>query len=152
MRRSTSKQRDNLMQGSFNRLLAIALLALAALLQGTAARAQSWQLLTRSYALKSGETVELGDLYWVIDCRSQLQGPPEVAIVEGPPGVTATVAEAMVTPRFQQCPKPVKGGKLKLTAGQIEDPSRSTMTLRVKYKTKDGERDISRVLNLSLFP
>jgi hypothetical protein len=140
------------MQVSFNRLLAIVLLAFAALLPGTAARAQSWQLLTTAYSLKSGETVELGDLYWVIDCRSQLQAPPEVTVMEGPPGVTATVVEAMVTPRFQQCSQPVKGGKLKLTAGKIEDPSRSTMTLRVKYKTKDGERDISKVLNLSLFP
>ena len=58
----------------------------------------------------------------------------------------------MVMPRFQQCAKPVKGGKLKLIAQKVEEPSNSLMTLRVRYKTKDGVRDKSMSFTISLFP
>ena len=94
----------------------------------------------QSFAFKSGESAEVGDLYWVVNCMSQLTSPPEVTIMDGPPGVTASVAEAMVIPRFQQCAKPVPGAKLKLSVGKIQDYSQSTLTVRVKYQTKDGER------------
>ena len=77
-------------------------------LGATGANAQSWQFNTQSVAMKSGETAEIGDLYWVSNCKSLLTAPPEVTIMDGPPGVTAVVEEAMVTPRFQQCAKPVK--------------------------------------------
>jgi hypothetical protein len=107
---------------------------------------------TQSYALKSGESVEIMDLYWVVNCRSQLTSTPEVTVLDGPPGVTAAVAEATVLPRFQQCSKPVKGAKLRLSADKIEDQSYSMMTLRIKYKTKDGEREKSMTFSLALFP
>jgi hypothetical protein len=116
------------------------------------AQAQSWQMNSQSYALKSGESVEVMDLYWVTNCQSQLTSPPEVTVLDGPPGVTASTTEAMVTPRFQQCAKPVKGAKLKLSSGKIEDQSYSMMTLRIKYKTKDGERERSLTFSIALFP
>jgi hypothetical protein len=116
------------------------------------AQAQSWQMNSQSYALKSGESVELMDLYWVTNCQSLLTSPPEVTVLDGPPGVTAVTTEAMVTPRFQQCSKPVKGAKLKLNADKVEDQSYSMMTLRIKYQTKDGERERSLTFNLALFP
>jgi hypothetical protein len=124
----------------------------AALCATVPAHAQSWNLINQSIALKSGESVELGQLYWVTNCRSLLKGPPEVTIMDGPPGVTAMVEEAMVMPRFQNCAKPVQGGKLKVKAGEIDDLSRTTMTLRIKYRTKDGDRDLSKTINVSLFP
>jgi hypothetical protein len=116
------------------------------------AQAQSWQLRSESFALKSGESAEVMDLYYVTNCRSLLTSPPEVTVLDGPPGVTASVTEAMVTPRIQQCAKPVKGAKLKLNADKIEDQSQTQMTLRIKYKTKDGEKDRSMTVNLTLFP
>jgi hypothetical protein len=122
------------------------------LLAGSNAQAQSWQMNTQSLALKSGESTEVSDLYWVVNCRSQLTTTPEVTILDGPPGVTATVTEAMVTPRFQQCPKPVAGGKLKVTAGKIEDQSNSIMTIRIRYATRDGVRDKSMTFTVALFP
>lgn len=115
-------------------------------------QAQSWQANSQSYALKSSESVEVMDLYWVVNCQSQLMATPEVTILDGPPGVTASVTEAMVLPRFQQCAKPVKGAKLRLNADKIEDQSYSIATLRIKYKTKDGEREKSMTFSLSLFP
>jgi hypothetical protein len=115
-------------------------------------QAQSWQMNSGSYALKSGESVEIMDLYWVINCQSQLTATPEVTILDGPPGVSAAITEAMVLPRFQQCAKPVKGAKLKLSADKVEDQSQSMTTLRIKYKTKDGERARSMTFSLALFP
>jgi len=103
-------------------------------------------------ALKSGESVEVGNLYWVTGCRSILKSPPEVEIVDGPSQVAASVKEAMVLPRWQNCSSRVSGGTLVLTAKDIEDPSFSTLTVRVTYKTRDGDRKFSEILNLQLLP
>jgi hypothetical protein len=70
------------------------------------AQAQSWLLNSQSYALKSGESVEVMDLYWVTNCQSQLISPPEVTVLDGPPGVTASTTEAMVTPRRRERKQP----------------------------------------------
>jgi hypothetical protein len=103
-------------------------------------------------ALKSGETAEVGDLLWVINCRSILRSTPEVEVLDGPPGVSVTVKAAMVTPRVQRCANQVPGGKLVITAQNIEDPSYTPLTIRVTYRTRDGDRKFSHVYNLSLFP
>ncbi len=133
---------------SIARLASLILCILAA----TAANGQSWQFNTQEVALKSGETAEVMDLYWVTNCKSLLTATPEVTIMDGPPGVTAVVEEAMVVPRFQQCANTVKGAKLKLKADAIDDQTNSLMTLRIRYKTKDGNRDRSLSLKMSLFP
>ncbi len=39
-----------------------------------------------------------------------------------------------------------------ITAKDIDDQSYSKLTLRITYKTKDGDRKFSQVFNLSLFP
>lgn len=122
------------------------------LLTGSSAQSQSWQFNAQSIALKSGESTEVADVYWVMNCRSLLLSLPEVTILDGPPGVTAAITEAMVVPRFQQCPKPVRGGKLRLTADKIDDASNTIVTIRVRYKTKDGVRDRSMTFPLALFP
>ena len=103
-------------------------------------------------ALKSGESVEVSNLSWAINCRSLLRSTPEVEVVDGPPGVSVTVKAAMVTPRAQRCAKEVLGGKLVITAENIEDPSYTPLTIRVTYRTRDGDRKFSHVYNLSLFP
>jgi hypothetical protein len=136
---------------TFGLILRVSVVSLG-LLAGSNAQAQSWQMNTQSLALKSGESTEVSDLYWVVNCKALLTTTPEVTILDGPPGVTATVTEAMVTPRFQQCPKPVAGGKLKVTAGTIEDQSNSIMTIRIRYKTRDGIRDKSMTFTVALFP
>jgi hypothetical protein len=102
--------------------------------------------------LKSGESVEVGPLYYIAGCRSILKGAPEVAILDGPPGVTAFVKEAKVIPRAQNCANPVQGGILVIAAKEIEDASDTRLTVRVTYRTRDGDRQLSLVYNLSLFP
>jgi hypothetical protein len=105
-----------------------------------------------SLALKNGETIELGPLYFVSHCKSILKSTPEAEILEGPPGVSVDVREAMVLPRAQQCGNRVAGGMLSITAKDIEDPSSSKLTVRVTYRTRDGDRKISTDYNLSLIP
>ena len=126
-------------------------LAIAGMLGSAGAHAQTIRG-SASIALKSGESVEVGNVYYTINCRSLLKSPPEVEILEGPPGVTATVKEAMVLPRVGRCAHRVPGGTLVLTAKEVEDPSYTPLTLRFIYKTKDGERKFSQVFNLSLLP
>jgi hypothetical protein len=103
-------------------------------------------------ALKSGETADLGPLYYVYNCKSVLKATPDAEIIEGPPGVTVSVREEMVLPRFQNCAKKVQGGMLVVTAKDIDDQSYTNMTIRITYKTKDGERKRSHVYAIALFP
>jgi hypothetical protein len=103
-------------------------------------------------ALKSNESQEVSEIFYQVNCTSLLKSPPRVEIVEGPPGVTAELKEAMVLPRFQKCAAPIKGAKLVLSVKAVEDPSFSQLTLRIVYDTRDGERKLSHIYNLSLFP
>ena len=105
-----------------------------------------------SVALKNGESIEVGPVYWVSHCKSILKSPPEVEILDGPPGLQAAIKESMVLPRQQRCGSKVPGGLLVLSAKDIEDPSYTNLTLRITYKTRDGDRKFSHVLNLSLIP
>jgi hypothetical protein len=117
------------------------------------AQAQTMALIgVQTIALKSGESAELGNLYYVSNCKSLLTSTPEVQVLEGPPGVTASIKEDMVLPRLQKCASPIKGGKLFLAAKDIADSSFSTLTLRITYKTRDGDRQLSHIFNLELFP
>jgi len=103
-------------------------------------------------ALKSGESVELGSVYWVANCRSIMIGLPEIEILEGPPGLTLNIKEAMVLPRRQNCPNKVSGGILSAAAAEVTDRVQAKLVYRIKYKTKDGDRQRSNVYNVSLFP
>jgi hypothetical protein len=133
--------------------LLLSFLAFAICLGASATQAQVMQLAgAGTIALKSGETIELGKIYWVANCRSMLKSTPEVEVLDGPPQVSATIKDAMVLPRRQHCAKPVAGGLLSITAKEIDDPSFTRITLRVLYKTKDGDRKYSHVFNLQLVP
>jgi hypothetical protein len=103
-------------------------------------------------ALKSGESEEVSDLYYVQNCASLLNSPPQVEVVDGPPGVKASIKEDMVLPRLQKCPAKVKGGKLVVSTGSVEDPSFSQLTVRVTFDTREGVRKQTFLINLSLVP
>jgi len=126
-------------------------LAIAGILGSAGAHAQTIRG-SHSIALKSGESIEVLDVFYVINCKSILKGTPEVEILDGPPGVTATVREKMVLPRAGHCANRVPGGTLVLTAKEIEDPSYTPITLRFIFRTKEGQRTLSQVYNLSLIP
>jgi hypothetical protein len=103
-------------------------------------------------ALKSGDSIDLGAVYWVANCRSIMIGLPQVEILEGPPEVTLSIKEEPVLPRRQNCAAKVPGGTLVATAKDIKEPAEAKLTYRLKYKTKDGDRQRGNVFNISLFP
>ena len=102
--------------------------------------------------IKNGETIELHSVYYVAKCRSIMVGPPEVEVLEGPQEVKLSIKEGDVLPRRFNCAKPVQGGTLTATAKDIAEPKAAKLTYRIKYKTKDGERQTARSYEVSLFP
>jgi hypothetical protein len=103
-------------------------------------------------ALKSGDSVELGTVYWVSNCRSIMIGLPEIEILEGPPEVTLAIKEEPVLPRRQNCAAKVPGGTLVASAKDVKEPGEAKLTYRLKYKTKDGDRQRGNVYFVSVFP
>jgi len=128
---------------------AIFCFATLALNGNTAAFAQK---APRSMALKSGETLDLGPVYWIARCNSIVTGDPVAEILEGPPEITAKIIPAMVLPRAQGCAKEVKGGKMLVTAKEVTQKVEGALTIRVKYTTKDGERQATRFYNVVIYP
>jgi hypothetical protein len=129
-------------------ILAIVHVGVAALLSVTGAHAQNMQRV----ALKSGESTDLGTVYFIINCKSMVVGNPEVEALDAPAEVTLTIRPEMVLPRAQNCANTVPGGTVVLTAKDVKEPKEFRLTYRVKYKTKDGDRQRSNVFNVSLFP
>ena len=103
------------------------------LLVGGGAQAQSIQFTVKEIALKNGDSTELGDVFYIsTNCKSLLKGTPEVEILDGPPGVAAVINAAKVVPRGYSCAKPISGGKLVITAKDIQDYSYTRMVLRIR--------------------
>ena len=120
---------------------------------GGAVQAQTIQFSVTNIGLKSGESTELSDVYFInTNCKSLLTATPEVEILDGPPGVTATINPAKVVPHGYSCAKPIAGGKLVLSAKDIQDYSYTRMVLRISYKTVMGDRQRTENINVSLFP
>lgn len=135
-----------------NSLIAFAAVALAYFAGGSAG-AQTIQAAVSDIALKNGESTEFADVWWISnDCRSLLIGTPEVEIMEGPPGVSAVIKPAKVVPRTYSCANAIPGGKMIITAESVEEHSRSTMVLRITFKTRNGVRQRSRNIRVTLFP
>jgi len=141
------------MRNGQNAVFAITSLLLIFLVNGGAAQAQTIFWSVRDIALKSGESTELADVAWInANCKSMLKGTPEVEILEGPPGVTATINPAKIVPRVYSCANVVPGGKLIVTAKDIQEHSYTRMVLRIHYKTLNGDRERSENINIALFP
>jgi hypothetical protein len=137
--------------GSKAALLFASLLVVA--LGGSAVQAQTIQFTVKEIALKSGESTEFGDVYFIgTNCKSLLKDTPAVEILDGPPGVTAVVNAAKVVPHAYGCANPIVGGKLVISAKDVQDYSYTRMVLRITYKTLDGERQRSQDINIALFP
>jgi hypothetical protein len=103
-------------------------------------------------ALKSNESIELHPVYWIANCRSIMIGLPVVEVLEGPEELTLSIKEGNVLPRRQNCSDRVPGGTLMATTKEVAEPKQAKLTYRLKYKTKDGDRQTSHAFNVSLFP
>ncbi len=114
--------------------------------------AQAQQNLTQRIAAKSGETIELFNVFAQVNCRSILLATPEVEVLEGPAELTLTVKEQMVpVPRFD-CPNKLKGGTVMAVIGKVDHPIEGKLTFRVKFKTKAVNNQQAYTYNYSLFP
>jgi hypothetical protein len=131
----------------------LAPVALSTVLLSSVVAAQTIQFTVQDVALKSGESTELADVYFInANCKSVLTQTPAVEILDGPPGVTATINPAKVVPRGYSCAKPVEGGKLMISAKDIHEHSYTRVVLRIRYKTLNGDRERAENLNVALFP
>lgn len=136
-----------------NSVIALASFVLACFVGNGIAIAQTIQIPVRNIVLKNGESTEFGDLWHISrDCKSLMSGTPQVEIMEGPPGVTVEIRPAQVVPRELSCANPIAGGKLFIAARGVEEYSRSTMVLRVTYKTRNGDRQRAEHISVTLFP
>jgi hypothetical protein len=134
-------------------VLSLALLSSVGALSVAPVQAQTIEPRAISIALKNGETAEITNVFFVgHNCRAMTTATPEVEVLDGPPGVSAVIKPAMVTPRGLNCSKPISGGKLYFEAKEIGDYSHSTMVVRITYKTKEGDRQRSQNFNVTLFP
>ena len=106
----------------------------------------------RQFAVKNGESIDLGTVYYVSNCRSIMIGMPDIEVLEGPTGVAISIREEPVLPRRQSCAAKVAGGTVVLTAKDVTEPAEAKLTYRVNYKTKDGPRQTSHAFMVSLFP
>jgi hypothetical protein len=106
----------------------------------------------RRVALKSGESVELGTVYYVMNCRSVVVGKPEVEILEGPPEVKLIIKEGDVVPRALGCSGKVRGGTLIAIASEVKETKIARLIYRVKYKTTDGDRQVANAYYVGLLP
>jgi hypothetical protein len=103
-------------------------------------------------SLKSGESTELRNYFYIANCQSIMVGTPVLDVLEGPEELTLTLKEGPVVPRANNCAKPVPGGTVVATAKEIKEPIEAKLTIRLKYNTKGGERQSSSVYIVSLFP
>jgi hypothetical protein len=106
----------------------------------------------RRIALKSGESIEIGTVYYINNCRSIMTGMPEIEVLEGPPEVTLTIKAGPVVPRRQGCAKEVPGGTIVATATNVKESKIEKLFYRVKYKTKEGDRQTANGYYVGLFP
>ena len=59
---------------------------------------------------------------------------------------------ALGSSRFASDADRVPGGILMATTKDVAEPKQARLTYRLKYKTKDGDRQTSHAYNVSLFP
>jgi hypothetical protein len=117
----------------------------------SAADAQAQQPVQR-ITLKSGETVELRNFFYIVNCQSVMIGSPQLDVLEGPDEVSVSLKEHTLLPRAQNCAKPVPGGSVVATAKEVTARKDVKLTIRLKFNTKLGERQDSSTYLVTLFP
>ena len=127
--------------------VAIACVGLLAFAAVSGAQAQQ---APRHIALKSGESTELRNFYFVQHCKSLLKGTPVLDVLEGPEELTVTLKEGPKVP--SKCTNRVPGGSVIATAKEIKTAKEAKLTIRLKYNTRIGERQSSSSYIVSLFP
>lgn len=126
---------------------ALACFAMASFAVMSGAQAQK---ASRHIALKSGETTELRNFYFVQHCRSLMIGTPVVDVLEGPQELTVSLKEGEKVP--SKCTNRVPGGTVIATAKDVKATKEAKLTIRLRFKTRVGERQSVSSFFVSLFP
>jgi hypothetical protein len=106
----------------------------------------------QAISLKNGETAQLGQVYWVANCKSLLKSFAGVDILDGPPGVSLSIKKDLVYARRQNCPQKVPGGYVVATAKGVKASVSGTLNYRVRYNTLDGPQQSSHSVRINLYP
>jgi hypothetical protein len=104
----------------------------------------------RHIALKSGESTELRNFYFVQHCRSLMIGTPVVDVLEGPEELTVSLKQGEKVPA--KCTNRVPGGTVMATAKNVTTTKQAKLTIRLKFNTKVGERQSVSSFLVSLYP
>ena len=111
------------------------------------------QAVAQEVSLKSGESVDIGTVYWVAaNCKSALKSFVGVDLLDGPKGIELSIREEPVAARRQNCPDKVPGGKVVLRAVNIPEKTEATIAYRVRYDTEDGDKQSSHKAKIALYP
>jgi hypothetical protein len=121
--------------------------AAAAIEEGASAQSE-----LRRVAAKNGESIDLHSVFWVSSCRSIMIGLPEIEMLEGPAQATLSIREEPVLPRRFNCAAKIPGGTLVLSIKGVTEKTEAKLTYRLKYKTRDGDRQTSQAYIVSMFP
>jgi hypothetical protein len=89
---------------------------------------------------KSGQSIDLGAVYWVESCVSRLDGFVGVEMTSGPPGVTLDLRKEPVVASRQGCTTPVPGANVVATMPVVTQATKTTVKYRVTYLLKTGAK------------
>jgi hypothetical protein len=110
------------------------------------------EVLAQEFSLKSNESADLTQAYWVDNCMSKLSSFAGVEILEGPPGITLTIRQQDVVPKKQNCPDKVPGGVVVASVKGVPEKISGTLKYRVRYNTTGGLRQSDHSVQISLYP
>jgi hypothetical protein len=103
-------------------------------------------------SIKSGESVDLGSVYWVEGCTSLLVNVVGVDLLEGPPGVTLSVRREDVLPERPGCTKKVNGGVVVASVKDVAIPVHGVLRYRVRYTMSDGTNQSTHTRQIGPYP
>ncbi|MEG0921060.1 MAG: hypothetical protein RSD57_14960 [Comamonas sp.] len=104
-------------------------------------------------SLKSGESADVGAVYWVKNCQSKLKQILGVEVLEGNnPALQLNVRDELVTASRQNCTEKVMGGVVYATAGQVTEKQKAIIKYRVKYETTEGPQQSTHSVQFDLYP
>ena len=104
-------------------------------------------------SLKSGESADVGAVYWIKNCNSSLKKILGIDILEGSnPAIQFNVREELVSASRQNCAEKVPGGVVYVIASQLPEKQSIVIKYRVKYETTDGQQQSTHSVQLDLYP
>ena len=107
----------------------------------------------RVISIKSGESADIGVVYWVKNCNSTLQKVSGIEILDGNnPVLQFGVREELVNASRQNCASKVPGGVVYVTASQVAEKQSTVIKYRVKYETTDGQQQSTHSVQLDMYP